>query len=523
MAINDLIVTTLGARHLFSLNNTTGEESGITSPTPSTITGGSYSFVTEPCCEGYTHSLQSLDGADYTTKSDGGVIENKNDINSADSSYNTSARTIILWARVNGINTPSCVYEEGGGINNMAFLVGLGKAFTFQAADAGQPFLIAQSHLSAQIGRNYFLTGIWQHKNVTGDYNQVVFYVNGVLQETIKLDGVNNFPSHTGDIVVGNTTDSLKTYNESTMPLVQRRKWANMLGLFNGFSLSLTQAREIFERTVFPTVTIGADTVANQQTAVDVLIGNSYLDNNCAIRILQATDTTNYTLLIDNITFKRVDELRDIHIQFVGTGTLTIENANGSNVYETSTPAEVEQTSGVLIGGGSIILINGTKRLTSAVDLANETISGNLYIDIDSDVTLNFSNVRVDSGKVYNANSSHTVTINASNGCVLTANDAGTGNGQVNIQRLFSFELNGLKTGTEVRVYRVSDGSELAGIESSGPTFSFDYAYTADVAVWVAIHHIDYMYIKLAGVTLSNANVSIPVQQQDDTTYANPE
>jgi hypothetical protein len=143
--------------------------------------------------------------------------------------------------------------------------------------------------------------------------------------------------------------------------------------MYNNVSLTAAQCREIFERTTLANVTISADTVVNQQAALDALIGNTYENDNCAIRIIQATDATNYRLFIDNITFNADDNLEDISVQFVGTGVLTIENTNGTEVKYTSSPVEVEQTSGTLVGGGSIVVIDNTKRVTTDQTVSNST------------------------------------------------------------------------------------------------------------------------------------------------------
>lgn len=89
----------------------------------------------------------------------------------------------------------------------------------------------------------------------------------------------------------------------------------------------------------------------------------------------------------------------------------------------------------------------------------------------------------------------------------------------------YTFTLTGLVTDSEVRVY-TDDGNrtELAGTENSTGTFSYSYQYGgSDVDIYVVVHHIDYEYIRLDGLALSNANQSIPIQQRSDRNYDNPE
>ena len=88
----------------------------------------------------------------------------------------------------------------------------------------------------------------------------------------------------------------------------------------------------------------------------------------------------------------------------------------------------------------------------------------------------------------------------------------------------FTFTLTGLEPNTEVRIYTDdADRAELAGIENSTTSFSYNYQYTGvDTDIYVVIHNLDFEYIRLDGLTLSNSNQSIPVQQRADRNYENP-
>jgi len=519
MALNDLLIDELEMTHLFTLDNKTVEEDGVTTNYPTRINnddGSKFVWDDNPCCEGFTYAPKTNDSTSYSSRSNGVIFDNSDDINKkARANYGDVGKTIGMWTRVNQVLTPSCILDEGAQVNNFAFFVGLGQSFTWQAADDGQPFLIAQSKLKAQAGRNYLLTGTWEYQR--NGYNAIDFFVNGVLQETVQLTGTDKFPDHGGDINIGNTDDDLKSYNEGVIKSAIREKWANLFFIKNLEIWDETIIREIFERTTFAEVTIEADTVKNQQAALDNLIGNSYFDVNCAIRIVQATDTTNYTLLMDDITFKRVDELRDIHIQFLGEGELHIENCNGSNAYELSTPKEIERVSDTLVGGGSLTKTDNSVRLKDDSDYNNHIIDGNLWIDCDSDVTIDMENVNV-AGKVYNRNNDATVTIRAT-ACELEADIAGSGNGQVNIEIVGELTITGLVDGTEVRLYDVNM-NELFGIEESSGNVVCDYVGMHTDALLVA-YHVLYHPIRVK-LNLNGDKASIPMSQAKDTTYYNP-
>jgi hypothetical protein len=348
----------LGATHLWELNNNgtlAADNLGDSSNTV-VITGGSYSFEASPVCIGVTHSLRV--SANTNTNVDGAIFTDSNDINSIPMGYTTGTRSILLWFRQEAIENPTCIFEQGGGTNNFAFMGG--AQITFQAADAGQPFLIATSKSLAIAGRNYCTVGVWEyHTQHAGSGNRVLLYLNGVLQGISELSGTDSFPNHSGDITAGNSGESLKSFAETTYTSQTTAKNENYLGFYNNVSLTESECRQIFERMVIPEVVIAADTVANQQTALNALSGNTYQDVNCAIEIRQATDATDYTLTLNNISFVQNPNLRDIAVQYVGINTLTIVNI-GSNAEEVSVPPEKDLDGGVTIvaGGGNIVVLN---------------------------------------------------------------------------------------------------------------------------------------------------------------------
>lgn len=85
-----------------------------------------------------------------------------------------------------------------------------------------------------------------------------------------------------------------------------------------------------------------------------------------------------------------------------------------------------------------------------------------------------------------------------------------------------TFELTNLKNNTEVRVYKVSDMSELAGQENvTTGTFSYSYIWSSDIPVFVSIVSIGYQNLQINS-TLTATGTSIPIQQIIDRQYLNP-
>jgi len=82
----------------------------------------------------------------------------------------------------------------------------------------------------------------------------------------------------------------------------------------------------------------------------------------------------------------------------------------------------------------------------------------------------------------------------------------------------------GLNDGSEVRVYRASDGQEIGGIESStGGEFILNYTWVGlDFAVNVIVFHLNYLPISFNGVILDESGETLLVQQSIDRQYFNP-
>lgn len=121
------------------------------------------------------------------------------------------------------------------------------------------------------------------------------------------------------------------------------------------------------------------------------------------------------------------------------------------------------------------------------------------------------------SAAIYVSAASGTTTINYSGGTAPTYRSAGA---TVVVQASITITYTGLVAGTEVRVYRVSDGVEIDGIESTAGT-SFAAGLQSSVAYNVVVIAKGYIPVRQNNVTYT-ASISSPINIQADPNYSNP-
>lgn len=100
------------------------------------------------------------------------------------------------------------------------------------------------------------------------------------------------------------------------------------------------------------------------------------------------------------------------------------------------------------------------------------------------------------------------------------------------------YSITNIQPGTEVRLYQVSDMSELAGRENVGGaadggdnnftqsaiqpngtyTLTYSYTYSSDIAVYVVAHNVNYQWLRLTSA-LTNENGGVQIAQIQDRQY----
>lgn len=81
--------------------------------------------------------------------------------------------------------------------------------------------------------------------------------------------------------------------------------------------------------------------------------------------------------------------------------------------------------------------------------------------------------------------------------------------------------ITNLVAGTEIHIYKTADMVELAGIESSGTTFTWQYL-ADDTSVFITMIKPGYKWVRYNDLILGASGVSIIATQQADLGYVNP-
>ena len=164
----------------------------------------------------------------------------------------------------------------------------------------------------------------------------------------------------------------------------------------------------------------------------------------------------------------------------------------------------------------------GLIRLTSAVNLTDCVINGDLHFNSGVDSTLTFYNVTV-TGLIYNDDSAHTLTINLSGGSILTAAVSGTGNGQTDIQNSVSFTVNGVLDGSILTIFDNEDEVDPNDYDSilftdsntSGGSSTYVYNALGSNNVILTVIKSGYEEVKIP-LVLGTSNASIDISQNPE-------
>jgi hypothetical protein len=186
------VILNLSPDHYWKLNNTY-DDTGITGPVRNMTSGvvGTHTFSSTPIAEDTTHAWQ------LQSVTDRREIADSPNMNITISSQE---RTICTWVMLGGIQQSlGAIWKEGGGVQNLAFLVGLGNVLMAQLADVAgsRDNVQAISDFRLTPNRPYHILMRYSHIDNPSEFR---LYIDGRVQSV--TDGnpmtLGIFDSHSG-------------------------------------------------------------------------------------------------------------------------------------------------------------------------------------------------------------------------------------------------------------------------------------------------------------------------------------
>jgi len=305
---------------------------------------------------------------------------------------------------------------------------------------------------------------------------------------------------------------------------------ASSLTSIAGFSITFGPA----------TADINADTT-NENYSITINCGGDTLAN--AYRYLQYLTRDGDTTLRAGVEGQQYIGI-DHYIQYASiTGTINVgDEVTGSSSGATGYVASVNTTDTYVMLHSSQGTFTATENLTIGANSINNISSIEVVQPKKATPFGNFAG-----GRFFGARGVLITNFSATNLYTLI-DDQGNA---VEPPTTVNFTLTGLKDGSEVRIYQTSNSTAIAGVEDmtggvgtsvdngdgtvtvTGSTddndFNFEYIYQdpptngSPLSVFVVILNNNYEYQRLDGVILTNQNQSIPIQQQLDRNYSNPD
>ncbi len=314
-------------------------------------------------------------------------------------------RSMGGWIRFDQVQDSFvCWYEEGGGVNNLAFFMGIGGILIAQLADTGDDNVHAYSNFKLEPNRNY-------HIMFRFDYNgtdRFELLVDGVLQDSTfgnpLVSAGNHLDAHSGDVGWGSAEGTLEVFGtDITFPapvISYYQDWHTWTTFLTDSQIRTT----LFEQGVRGDIQITSGTQAAMQAQLDAYADTVQPNSDCTFRIADCTDG-DFTLDFDNITF---NEGTTLHIQYLGDNILTANNLNGSNLD--SNKISTLNLGTVNIVTPSTLTVSGLQSNTevrvfeagTTTEVAGiETTSGDWVTSLQTNsvdisvINLNFQNIRL--------------------------------------------------------------------------------------------------------------------------------
>jgi hypothetical protein len=290
---------------------------------------GSPSFVLDPLCKDMSYSWQINNTNDKREQPDSAFTNVTNQ---------HTDRDILFYLKLDRFyKNPVHFLEEGGGVNNMYFIVGPGNILLVNVADSNKNFKVqAIGNVVLEPGRVYCL-GLHMHAVTTANQGRVDVSVDGIIQNTTIGNPIsvttNGMSTHSGDRCIGQPDGTLDTGGTDIQYVAAVGAKMAMISTYSavggGAPLSISNIRtEWVEKGALPGITIVSDTQVNMQAALNAFASTVRPNEQCNIEIQSCTDG-DFELENPGITF---NENSAINVNYLGGDTLTWVNTSGGSI-----------------------------------------------------------------------------------------------------------------------------------------------------------------------------------------------
>jgi len=307
----DLIIAASNPDHWWPFNGTYDDVVGDNPFTSTTV--GTNGFAGLAISEDTSQSWRAQNGRRE--------CPNSNNINLT----TTVNRLMGGWIRLGGIQKGfSCIYEEGGGVNNLCFFLGINNTLIAQQADTGDDNVQAFSNVSLEPNRNYHILFRFSY---TESVKEFVLYLDGVKQQSTSGNPLTatDLDGHGGDISLGGPGGNLEVGGTDVLFRSQEDTYYSQWVTYSR-ETEQDLIKDLFRRGALPTYTI-TGTESQMQAQLDVLSGITGVNDPLTIRIEDSGTALNLSL--DGFTF---NPLSTIHLEYQGTEPLNFTNLGGTNL-----------------------------------------------------------------------------------------------------------------------------------------------------------------------------------------------
>ena len=313
-------ISALGASHLYEFDGNANDSIGTSNGSNSGA-----GFAGTAICEDAGNSMITNATSDRVTLPSASTITGS-----------TNRKAVAGWFMPTAVQQPPCrIYGEGTTGASFAFLLGFGNSLLYEF-NTGSDVIQIFGDTGLVSNRAYHLCMIFEGN---GFANECRAYLDGVKQTDSFATAPNlaSLPSRT-PAEFGDPVGSSAVGGTSLLLVAPVNGNYNYWSFFTGASAVLTDSevrQELFEKGALPDTTITSGSQSAMQTQLTALASSVRPNKPLCIRVEAVSGNGNVTLTADNVTF---DALASIHVQYMGTGTLTWVNTNGSNASIGSTP-----------------------------------------------------------------------------------------------------------------------------------------------------------------------------------------